>query len=502
MTIDQFLVQFASTVGALVLLLIALTAILLLENRAIAKRLVGPVFALALFLATKAAARLVDLPESSVVREGLRITGLLFFAFALVRIAAILIVDVFLRMRLHHETPKIVRDVIAAWLYLVAFAAVLRLTIHVDLASMFATAGLLSVVIGLALQDTLGNVFSGLAIQVERPFKKGDWVSIGGTTGRIEELGWRATTLVTRDEDLVFVPNSVLTKLEFVNYSRPSPVTARKVEVGLTYETPPSAARTALLASLESGIPGVLREPPPIVRVTSFGDSAVIYQVRFFIDRFQDALEIDSAVHAALWYALRRAGLTIPFPIRTVHSILKADTGDAPSSVAVEAERFLAEVDFLRALDDATRNRLAHRMRAVQFGAGETIVRQGDPGETFFLLAHGEVEVRRRLPTGADAPPVTLQAGAHFGEMSLLTGDPRAATVVATSDCLLLTLGRETFRDALLAHPEVAGTLAEILARREQENVAAAQAARTLTAREPTRILGRLRELFRLDRSA
>jgi len=311
------------------------------------------------------------------------------------------------------------------------------------------------------------------------------------------ELGWRATTLLTRADDLVIVPNSVITKVEIVNHSRPARVHGRTHEISLSYATPPSVASEVILKAV-SGVAGVLARPEPTVRVKAFGDSGVLYGITWSIADFADALRIEAAVNSSLWYALRRAGLEVPFPIRRVFTSAADGHAAAMSeTLKADAERLLQEVDFLTPLDAAARGRLASLMRPQQYGAGETIVRQGDEGETFFLIDGGEVAVQLTASDGTERALTALRRGQFFGEMSLLTGEPRTATVVAVKDSLLLSLDRGAFREVLLGHPEIAQKLSEVLGARGQELQAAAAVSPAMR-RDPKRILGRLKELFRL----
>ena len=496
--IEEVLSQSASLLGALLLLLVALSAFLLLRDVGIRRRLIAPIVALAIFiLATQASSWVsANAPQLS---EALRITRVIVFAFALVRIIGILLVDGAYHRWFQRDASKIIRDVISAALYFLAIAVVIRVTFKVDVTATLATAGALSLVLGLALQDTLGNVFSGLAIQLEQPFRSGDWVALGQFTGRVRDLGWRATTLETRDRDMITVPNSLVTKVEIHNYSRPLPFAALKSEVGLPYGCPPTVARSVILGALAQ-VPEILSTPPPKVWLKSFGDSAIVYELRYFIDVktwFEDAPDISSSVSSTLWYALKRADISIPFPIRTVYMHNVAVTDEA-ESIFLQAEKMLADVDFLRPLDDDTRRSLARRMRILHFGVGETIVRQGDQGETFYLVEAGDLAVRVRGSDNIERRVASLGPGAIFGEMSLLTGEPRSATVVATHDAILLALDREGFRDALLSNPDVARELASIIARRSTELKAAAATA-TEPSREQATILGKLRELFKLS---
>lgn len=497
MTPDEFLKEFSTTSAALGLLLVSLLAILLLKDRKLARGLFLPVALLVAFL-------LLELGEHTwheadpMFAHGLAIAALAVFAVAAVRVIAVVVVDWFLKSTRHVELPKIVRDLLVAGLYFFALAFIFKTAFAIDLTALFTSAALLSVVIGLGLQDTLGGLFAGLAMQAEPPFAVGDWVTFGTRTARVQEISWRVTRLVTFGGDLVVVPNSVMSKSELVNHSRPTRAHIRFLEIGLPYATPPSLAKSVIAQAIAT-VPGVLPTPAPGVMLKQFGESSVTYLFYFFIDDFEKHYTIESDVQAALWYALRRADITIPFPIRTIYMHEAADEVTS-STVFLEAERLLADVDFLKILDEDLRRGLARRMRSVQFGAGETVVRQGDPGETFYIVADGEVNVRLRGADGVEKKLSTLHRGNFFGEMSLLTGEPRSASIVARTDTLLLAIDRDGFRETLLQHPDIARQMAEILSHRAGQIAAAqAEAGGIATNRESGRILGRLRELFKLS---
>lgn len=492
MSLDSLLLRSSNSAGAVVLIAVGTLAFLLTKERVVAKRFVGSVVAAALYLVVEAIRAVVTVEST---RETLRFAGLVFFAFALVRFVAVLVSDVFLRVRRGSETPRIVRDMITAGLYAFAAAALLRATLDIDIASMLTTAGLLSIVLGLALQDTLGNFFSGLAIQLEQPFKHGDWVSWGSTIGQVEEVGWRATTVLTRANDVVIVPNNVLTKLELTNHSRPTKMHGRRQEIRLPFTTPPSLAQEVIVDAILK-VPGVVLDPPPGIRILRFDEFAITYLFVYFVPDFAIAPDVEARVNAAVWYALRRAKISLPFPTRTVHMHENGhDEDKLPPSIFADAERLLADIDFLAPLDEPTRKSLARRVKALQFGKGEVIVREGDHGESFFLVQDGSVTVRHNAQEVA-----TLARGAFFGEMSLLTGEPRKATVVATDDCLLLTLDREGFRDALLSNADVARQLSEILAARSSQLEKAIGQAES--AKDSLHILDRLRHIFRIGQKA
>ena len=247
-----------------------------------------------------------------------------------------------------------------------------------------------AVVVGFALQDTLGNFFAGLAIQVEKPFRIGQWIRVGDFEGRVEEVTWRATKLLTKAGQFVIVPNSVVAKDPILNYSEPIVPTRLQVDIGLSYDAAPNLAKRALLEAL-SNAPLVLRDPAPDVVVIDFAASSVNYRVRFWIGDFgQDDLAYDQ-VRSNLWYTLRRHGIEIPYPIQVEYS-RDEQPARPPSRIRYVADR-LAQIDLFAGLDDDGRTRLAEACPEHLFGAGE---RDRAPGRC------RAVDVRGPRRTGAD----------------------------------------------------------------------------------------------------
>lgn len=392
--------------------------------------------------------------------------------------------------------PKILRDVLDFTLYAVAAVSILRSQLHIDLTGLLATSAILSVVLGLAVQDSLGNLFAGLSLQLERPFQVGDFVSLGPEhVGRVVQLTWRATRIETLRNELVTLPNNVVAKQAIVNLSRPqSPGTSVAVDfyVGGPYRVPPNRVRDAILDCLE-GMPKLVAIPPPRVRVWSYDDSSIRYQVRLWVADYAHADLIRDELYTRLWYRFDREGIEIPFPQRTVHLVPQSEA-NLPSSTRDE---LVARVDLFSPLTSSERARVAADFVERRFGRGERIITEGAAGHTFYLVARGTVAVRSGKN---DASVAELGPGEYFGEMSLLTGEPRTATVVAQADVVLLELDRPSFARMFAEHPGLASQLSSLLARRKSELEAAVSHLETAvdTSPEANRILGRLKQIFGL----
>ncbi len=397
---------------------------------------------------------------------------LLIVLVGIVRVGTIVAFDWYLRTRRRLELPKVVRVPVLLSAYLIlAFVAVLSLGIPVT--GLIASSTVLTAVIGLALKDTLANGFSGLELYFDKTVQMGDWIEVDGLVGEVREFDWRHVRLRDTAGDAVILPTSAISNGAFVNHSRPTSLTARTVQVGVDYSAPPNRVIEILSrAAAESTL--ALKEPPPKVQLRSFGDSAILYEIRFFIEDFARYKDAETEVSLKTWYHLRRARIDIPFPIRTLHLVRPSRDGEP-----ADLERRLAElrrVDFIRSLPDDAHRALAGQVDSLGYSGGERIVTQGEAGDSFFVVQSGQAAVRIEDSSGAPQTVATLGPGAYFGVMSLLTGAPRSATVVADGDVVVLRLSKEAFREMLVAHPAAAERISEVVAERVERNRQALEA--------------------------
>ena len=353
-------------------------------------------------------------------------------------------------------------------------------------------------VVGNATQDTLGNLVAGVALNAERPFQIGDWVTVSGHTGVVVDTTWRATRLRTRTDDYIVIPNSSIAREPILNFSRPTTCHGCQVEVGVSYDTPPSKARETIRTVL-AGIPEVRQDPPPQIYLKTFGDSSINFMVRCFIDDYAHLEVIQSLVLDRIWYAFKREGISIPFPIRDVRwRDAQRDEAEQAAAELAAKRRLLEGVDLLQSLSADEMVRLAAEVAGVPYAAGETLFRQGEPGDTFYVMRRGRVVVLAVQGDGAEVPVARLGPGAFFGEMSLLTGEPRAATIRAETDTLVLAVGKAQFAGLLQRDPGLAARLAAVIDARQADRQAKldakAGADATVAAREP--VLDRIRRFF------
>jgi small-conductance mechanosensitive channel/CRP-like cAMP-binding protein len=408
-------------------------------------------------------------------------------AFGVIAGLVALVLNPWSHARSEHGVPAIVQDALV-----VALSFVAALFFFQNSTFIVGVTGS-AIVFGLALQDTLGNAFAGLALQVERPFRVGHWVTVAGHEGRVVEVTWRATKIETTAGNLVVVPNSEIAKAAIMNFSQPAAPTRLSVDVGVAYDTPPNEAREALtVAMLRVG--RVLKEPGPDVLLVDFAASAITYRARFWISDYRAVDAVPSEVRTAIYYELRRRGIEIPFPIQVEYS---RDTPlpDRPAEIE-EALRMLGAVPVFAGLPEPARRALAEATNARLFADGEEVVREGERGGTMYIVKRGQVEVM----VGPERRQVAVtKAGGYFGEMSLLTGQPRTATVRASGDCQLLEVAAADFSAYVRSHPEVLEDLATAAAARRRELDAARAVASADSRVERQSLIDVMRRFFGLE---
>jgi small-conductance mechanosensitive channel/CRP-like cAMP-binding protein len=411
----------------------------------------------------------------------------LIFAFALLHFGVLVAVNPLREDRLPDRFPTIIQDVIV----FVLFAVVATLVMD---ERFLTTSAVGAVVAGLALQDTLGNLVSGLAIQVEKPFQIGHWIGSGGWEGEVTEITWRATKLRTRQGNQVIIPNGELAKAAIVNYSEPAAPTRIFVDIGTHYDDAPNRVKAAILATLERD-PQVLTVPAPSVQLVDFAASSINYRVHFWIAHFSTDEIVKDRVRTAIYYTLKRHRISIPYPIQVEYGAELVTPGPDLAGQRA-AEELLAATDLFSALSDDERHDLVVSSALLTFGAGEPVVRQGEPGESAYVLVSGRVRV---VLEPGDQELAVLEPGAYFGEMSLLTGDARTATVRAMSDCQVMEVAASNFRRFILLNPAVVDTMSGVVAeRRSGLSRARAAAANMPPPESASSLVARVRRFFRV----
>ena len=384
-------------------------------------------------------------------------------AIIIVETITALVYDYFLIQKKRASIPTIFRDLVRGGVYLFLVGLYFYGVLHIDVVPILTTSAIISIILGLALQDTLGNVFSGLALHMSNPFSIGDWIKVGEYEGKVEKIDWRSTSIMTLSSDYVVIPNSSLSKLDLQNYSSPTTRHERLVTVSAHYEHPPNIVCDALeIAALAAD--GVLADPPPRIHLVQYGDSSITYNLRFFIDDFSRHDDIESNVMKQIWYHFKRHGIQIPFPIMDVYHHVTEKSDLDP----LDDGRVLGNIDFFKPLTSEEMTSLTKRLRHDLYPRGDVLFRQGDTGDRFYVVKSGRVEVSVARDSGEVLFSTILDKGAFFGEMSLLTGEPRSATAKIVSDAELLSLGKNDLRDLISSHSNLDEFICDAITERQK----------------------------------
>lgn len=370
--------------------------------------------------------------------------------------------------------PRLVRDIGRAIAFTIAILISLQLLFNISPNSIVISSTVLSAVLGLALQDLLKNLIAGVALQLERPFDVNHWIQVDGDIGKVVEMSWRATRVITVDGNFVVYPNATLAQSNVINYTLPTPLQAMHVQIAVAHDHPPNLVKRTLIESTLAS-PEVAPDPLPSIKVHAYGDYSVTYDIKFWLHNYDRYPDKRDTVMTNAWYALKRAGIRLPLPVREVYSH-EVDADLVASEQEQRITRVLSELrkaEFLEALDNEELRTLAERVHVRLYGIGDVLVRQGTPGDALFILRSGRVRVDMVDPQYH--PPTTIMInelgpGDFFGEMALLTGAPRGASVTAIEDTEVLIVGKADLAPLLYANPELPERLGEMLELRRKMN--------------------------------
>jgi small-conductance mechanosensitive channel/CRP-like cAMP-binding protein len=471
-------------IPSLVLFIVALIAGAASPNRHVRNRLWASAIAFGTYAALAAAIRYQVL-TASMQLQVVTIQPLLI-VFGVINGVVAIVINPWRVDRLPDRFPTIVQDAIVIGLFALGATMILQERI-------FAATAVGAVVVGFALQNTLGNLFAGLAIQIEKPFRVGQWVRIAEIDGLVSEITWRAVKVRTKSGNFVVVPNSKLADDIIINYSEPTPETRIEVEVGVSYDSTPNVVKRVIQEALkDDGAVQAVRTPE--ILMDKFDNSAINYRIRVWTTEFDADERIRDRIRVALYYAFRRHGIEIPYPIQTEIQKAVSPLGSRDFS---EDMRTLRRVAVFASLGNEECEQLSRATARVLFGAGELIVKQGEAGSSMFVVASGEVVVVLE-PQGQEL--ARLGPGGFFGEMSLLTGAPRNATVRTGVDSELLEITGEAFRQFVLANPAVVEEIGVAVANRRAELEARrATGAAAAAAEPPHTLIDRIRRYLRLS---
>jgi small-conductance mechanosensitive channel/CRP-like cAMP-binding protein len=437
----------------------------------------------------------------------------LFEVLIVIDLVAITLFDLVL-FALKIEVANIVHDLALGAAYILAFIGILHRS-GVHLSGIIATSAVVTVVLGLSLQATLGNVLGGIALQLDDSIHVNDWLQLpNGQQGKITAIRWRHTVIETRNWDTIIVPNSALLgeNIIILGQRQDQPVQHRIwVYFNVDFRYSPEEVINVVEDALQSTpIANAAAFPPPNCICFDFakqgGESMAYYAVRFWLTELAADDPTSSAVRVRIYVALKRAGIPLAVPGQAIWVSM-----DDPQHKQRKVEReihhrvhILEQIDVFRQLTGEDRLRLAEGMRPAPFGRGEIITRQDSAAHWLYVLTKGEVEVRVRGEGSVEKLVTRMGAPNVFGEMGVMTGERRTASVVAATEVECYRIDKDVFKAVLRNRPEMVEVISQVMARRRVELAAVregldAEAKKRRITEERSRLLESIQTFFGLD---
>ena len=406
------------------------------------------------------------------VQKSLAMSISLMWAISLIRLMSWAIFQVPPDLGWWKPTAKILRDLSTLAVISAVTLVLLHRDFSINLVGLAATSAVVTAVLGLAAQETLKNLFAGISLQVDSPFEEGDWIDLGGTRGVVTSLRLMTTRVRSLDGSITVVPNSRIT-MEGLRRFKPQEPVGQTIDLGLDYSLPPRQAIQLLQRTLRTNRK-VLRHPPPKVWVKAFADSAITYRLMTWQTSALELQQLKSDLLEQIWYSLQRIHQSIPYPIRDIRT--EASQAKLPSNdvTQLEKEQLLAASEIFGHLSHDQLTTLANAARCQCFAPGETVVCQGDRGDSLYVVASGNLDVFKTSgSTSALSWPGQQVASLHkasvFGEMALCTGESRTASVICKDECVLLEIERKHLQPLLEEQPKILETMGSIVAARQQQ---------------------------------
>jgi small-conductance mechanosensitive channel len=442
-----------------------LTTHFLLKNRPFARAIIRVVFLILLTVVLVSAdivpyqpLHLTGSPFRDAVHGALKVAWWLWAAWFLVGfLRAFVIVE-------HRPREgKLLQDLLAGLIYLVAVFAIIAYVFDLPIQGLLATSGAVAIILGLALQSTLGDVFSGVVLSFSRPYRPGDWISLdGGTDGRVIEMNWRATHVLTGRRDLAIVPNSTIAKSKIVNVSSPSGIHGVTITVQLDARTAPSAGTEILEhAILNNRL--IVATPAPSVTVKSINATYTEFEITFFVEELASATRAQNQLFDLIFRHLAVAGIDLATAGNQLDQAIETQ---APRRSKTGPERLLDLVAIFASLTTDERKSIAAKLKQKSYDHGETLVEPGTVLQSLFIVGTGVLLFTQEGSLG-EIELLRIGPGDHFGEIGMLTGTPATAKISALMPATVYELAKDDLSPLLEARPDVAQELCRALAQRQ-----------------------------------
>lgn len=365
--------------------------------------------------------------------------------------------------------PGMVRRFLGFVIYLLAFFGIVAFVFDQKITSLLATSGVFAMIIGLAIQMNISNIFSGIALNLDRPFRVGDWVKIDSIEGQVKDVTWRATRVQTSDNCIESIPNSKVESSVIRNYNYPDDSIRIDFTVHVDPVHSPDHVNKILVDALLSvSEEGMLKEPAPSSEFKELTNWSADYTLSIFIKDYDSRSLISEEVWKRIWTHLNRAGISPAAQRQEIH-MFRGVKERGPEEAA-RPEVVVQEMDIFSPFSDKARSQIAERMHPHRFPAGTTIVKQGDTGGSLYVIIEGVVGIWIAFEEGKPIEVARMGAGSFFGEMELLTGEPRTASVITIQETQVFEITKEIIAPVIRERPDVVQRISKIMKGRQLSN--------------------------------
>jgi small-conductance mechanosensitive channel len=409
---------------------------------------------------------LVSLSEEIIVRwlgtsrvdKVLIIVKSLLYWFFVKSFLEVVYADLYLRRIKKKQVNPLTIDLLKFALLIVIIMGATKAFFNITFSSLLTSSAILTAVIGLSMQDSIGSLISGILIQLEKPFEPGDWIRFGDMSGKVVSVSWRYTEIETVEQDYIFIPNNQISKETLYNYSRPIPQVRGQITIQLPVKIPPVRVKQILANVLEKASL-VVSHPRPVIRIDQIRENLIGYVVLFYSRSYAEIRAARDELYTSVWYELKMEGVELPYPVREVTIAKKREYVHDEKLI-----RMLKEIPIFETLSDRNLALLADISNIIEYGPQSRIVSEGATDSTFFVILEGKVSVRKGTQILAE-----LGIGEFFGEMALLTGEPRKADIISLENTRCLELDRQGFKRILENNKHIIDNIKECLTERVRQ---------------------------------
>ncbi len=358
------------------------------------------------------------------------------------------------------KTPQLFLDIFRIVMVLIGAAIVLSNVWGADLKGLVTALGLGSFVIGLALQDTLGNLFSGIALVYEKPFQEGDFIEVNDKIGKVVEMNWRSVSIETKEMEVIIIPHLVIGQGIVKNLSRPSPMIKLMFDIAFSDQDPPNLIKKIILETIDS-IPNILKEPLPEVKTKSYAEFKIIYEIEFLVHSYEMHEEVFDVLKTRIWYAAKRNNLTM---MQSKMLLQNADLMPSRDKEALaDLKNAIASLPMYIPIEKSNLDKLLDGSKLQFYGNGEKVIKQGDPTGQLYFILEGSASLETLNDKNYPLTITKLEVGDFFGEISLFTDKYSIFSVLVLEDLKLIVISPKEVLEMVEINPKLAQYLDDIM---------------------------------------